>query len=72
MQGRLEDAHQDCLAALETGRATVEECLAHYSDLAADLESLARMGRRLQIVFRVGPSPRYPAGHHLTVSTPRE
>ena len=59
MKRRLEDALQDCLAALETDRATVEECLARYPDLAADLKPLLLMGRRLQEVFDVDPSPLY-------------
>ena len=59
MKKRFEDALQDCLEALATGRATVEECLARYRDLAADLEPLLRMGQRLQEVYDVEPSPLY-------------
>ncbi len=59
MKRRLEDALQDCLAALATGRATIKECLARYPDLAPDLEPLLRMGGRVQEVYDVEPSPLY-------------
>jgi hypothetical protein len=59
MKRRLEDALQDCLEGLAKGRATVEDCLARYSDLAADLEPLLRMGQRVREVYSVEPSVLY-------------
>ena len=56
---RLADALQDCLAAAPTGRAKVEESLARYPDLAADLEAMLRIGQRIQEVYNVEPSPAY-------------
>jgi uncharacterized membrane protein len=59
MKTRLADALQDCLAAAPTGRAKVEESLARYPDLAADLEAMLRIGQRLQEAYNVEPSPSY-------------
>ncbi len=56
---RLADALQDCLEAVATGRAKVEECPSRYPDLAADLEPLLRVCQRLQEAFGVEPPPRY-------------
>jgi hypothetical protein len=56
---RLADALQDCLDAVATGRARVDECPSRYPDLAADLEPLLRVCQRLQEAFDVEPSPRY-------------
>ena len=56
---RLADALQDCLDAVATGRAKVEECPSRYPDLAADLGPLLRVCQRLQEAFSVEPSPRY-------------
>lgn len=64
MKRGLEDALQNCLEALAIGRATVEECLARYPDLAASLEPLLRMGQRLQEVYDVEPSPLYAQAAH--------
>jgi hypothetical protein len=59
MKTKLADALQDCLAAVPTGRAKVEESLTRYPDLAADLEALLRIGQRLQEAYNVEPSPAY-------------
>ena len=56
---RLADALQDCLDAVATGRARVDECPSRYPDLAADLEPLLQVCQRLQVAFSVEPSPRY-------------
>jgi hypothetical protein len=56
---RLADALQDCLDAVSTGRARVDECPSRYPELAADLEPLLRVCQRLQEAFSVEPSPRY-------------
>jgi len=56
---RLADALQDCLEAVTTGRAKVDECPSRYPDLAADLETLLRVCQRLHEAFSVEPSPRY-------------
>jgi len=56
---RLADALQDCLEAVATGRAGVDECPSRYPDLAADLEPLLRVCQRLHEAFSVEPSPRY-------------
>ena len=56
---RLADALQDCLEAVATGRAKVEECPSRHPDLAADLEPLLRVCQRLQQAFSVEPSPCY-------------
>ena len=59
MTTRLADALQDCLVAVATGQAKVEECPARYPDLAAELESLLRVCQRLQEAFGIEPSPSY-------------
>jgi len=59
MKRRLAEALQDCLTALPTGQAGVEESLARYPDLTADLEVLLRIGRQLQEAYDVEPSPAY-------------
>ena len=56
---RLADALQDCLEAVATGRAGVDECPSRYPDLAADLEPLLQVCQRLHEAFSVEPSPRY-------------
>ena len=56
---RLADALQDCLEAVATGRARVDECPSRYPDLAADLEPLLRVCQWLLETFDVQPSPRY-------------
>jgi hypothetical protein len=56
---RLADALQDCLEAVATRRAKVEECPSRYPDLAADLGPLLRVCQRLQEAFYVEPSPLY-------------
>ena len=56
---RLADALQDCLDAVATGRARVDECPSRYPELAADLEPLLRVCQRLQEALNVEPSPRY-------------
>jgi hypothetical protein len=61
---RLADALQDCLEAVATGRAKVDECPSRYPDLATDLEPLLRVCQRLQEAFNVEPSPRYAQAAH--------
>jgi hypothetical protein len=61
---RLADALQDCLDAVATGRARVDECPSRYPELAADLEPLLRVCQRLQEAFNVEPSPRYAQAAH--------
>ena len=56
---RLADALQDCLEAVATGRAKVDECPSRHPDLAADLGPLLRVSQRLQEAFDILPSPRY-------------
>jgi len=56
---RLADALQDCLDAVATGRANVEECPARYPDLAAELAPLLLVCQRLQEAFNVEPTPLY-------------
>ena len=59
MTKRLADALQDCLVAVATGRAKVEECPVRYPDLAAELEPLLRMCQRLHKAFDIEASPLY-------------
>jgi hypothetical protein len=56
---RREEALEECLAALARGQSTVEECLAHYPELAAELKPLLHTARRLQDGYAVDPSPLY-------------
>jgi hypothetical protein len=56
---RLEETLEECLAALAGGQSTVEECLALYPELAAELEPLLHTARRLQDGYAVDPSPLY-------------
>ena len=56
---RLADALQDCLEAVATGRAKVEECPSRYPELAAELEPLLQVCQQLQEAFNVEPSPLY-------------
>lgn len=59
MKRRLEETLEECLAALAGGQSTVEECLALYPELAAELEPLLHTARRLQNVYAADPSPLY-------------
>jgi hypothetical protein len=59
MKRRFEEALEECLAALARGQSTVEECLALYPELAAELEPLLHTARRLQDGYAVDPSPLY-------------
>jgi len=59
MKRRLEETLEECLAALAGGQSTVEECLALYPELAAELEPLLRTACSLQNVYAVDPSPLY-------------
>jgi len=61
---RLADALQDCLDAIATGRAKVDECPSRHPDLAADLGPLLRVCQRLQEALDVEPSPRYAQAAH--------
>jgi hypothetical protein len=56
---KLEEALEECLAALAGGQSTVEECLARYPELAVELEPLLHTARRLQDGYDVEPSPLY-------------
>jgi hypothetical protein len=59
MKRRLEEPLEECLAALAGGQSTLEECLALYPELAAELEPLLHTARRLQDGYAVDPSPLY-------------
>jgi hypothetical protein len=59
MKRRLEEALEECLAALARGQGTLEECLALYPDLAAELEPLLHAACRLKDGYAVDPSPLY-------------
>ena len=59
MKRRLEETLEECLAALAGGQSTVEECLALYPELAAELEPLLHTACSLQNVYAVDPSPLY-------------
>lgn len=59
MTTRLADALQDCLVALATGQAELDEVPAPYLDLAADLGPLLQTSQRLQRAYNVEPSPVY-------------
>ena len=59
MKRKLEEALEGCLAALAGGQSTVEECLALYPELAAELEPLLHTACELQNVYAVDPSPLY-------------
>ena len=59
MKRRLEETLEECLAALAGGQSTVEECLALYPELAAELEPLLHTACGLQNVYAVDPSPLY-------------
>jgi len=59
MKRRLEETLEECLAALAGGQSTVEECLALYPELAAELEPLLHTACRLQDGYAVDPSPLY-------------
>ena len=59
MKRRLEETLEECLAALARGQSMVEECLALYPELAAELEPLLHTARRLQHGYAVDPSPLY-------------
>jgi hypothetical protein len=59
MKRRLEEPLEECLATLAGGQSTLEECLALYPELAAELEPLLRTARRLQDGYAVDPSPLY-------------
>jgi hypothetical protein len=59
MKRRLEETLEECLAALAGGQSTVEECLALYPELAAELEPLLHTAGRLQDGYAVDPSPVY-------------
>ena len=59
MKRKLEETLEECLAALAGGQSTVEECLALYPELAAELEPLLRTACSLQNVYAVDPSPLY-------------
>lgn len=61
---KLEEALEECLAALAGGQSTVEECLAHYPELAIELEPLLHTARRLQDGYDVNPSPLYAQAAH--------
>jgi len=59
MKRKLEETLEECLAALAGGQSTVEECLALYPELAAELEPLLHTACGLQNVYAVDPSPLY-------------
>ena len=59
MKRKLEETLEECLAALAGGQSTVEECLALYPELAAELEPLLHTACELQNVYAVDPSPLY-------------
>jgi hypothetical protein len=59
MKRRFEEALEECLAALARGQSTVEECLALYPELAAELEPLLHTAYRLKDGCAVDPSPLY-------------
>jgi hypothetical protein len=56
---RVEETLEVCLAALERGQSTVEECLSLYPELAPELEPLLHTARRLEKAYAAGPSPLY-------------
>lgn len=56
---RVEETLEVCLAALERGQSTVEECLSLYPELAPELEPLLHTARRLEKAYAAGLSPLY-------------
>jgi DNA polymerase III gamma/tau subunit len=56
---RLEETLEECLAALARGQSTVQECLALYPELAAELEPLLHTAGRVQKAYAADPSPLY-------------
>ena len=56
---RFEETLEVCLGALARGQSTVEECLALYPELAAELEPLLHTACRLQKAYAAGLSPLY-------------
>ena len=56
---KLADALQDCLAAVATGQARLEDCPARHPELAGELEPLLQVCQRLQRALLVEPCPLY-------------
>lgn len=56
---KLEQVLDECLAQVESGEATPEECLARYPEYAADLRPLLNLTSRLEQGRLVQPSPAF-------------
>jgi hypothetical protein len=57
MKRDLTHALDECLALLGEGRATLEECLAHYPECASDLRPLLELALELQGLSQPNSSP---------------
>lgn len=57
----IEQILEDCLNAIESGAATMEECLARYPKYAAQLRPLLRAASRFDHGREVKPSPMFKA-----------
>nr|HID14241.1 hypothetical protein [Anaerolineae bacterium] len=57
MKRNLDDILDECLTLLQSGQATLDECLARYPDQAADLRPLLEMAIQVRHVPPLAPSP---------------
>ena len=70
MKHDVDSALDDCLALLQSGQATLDECLARYPDLAADLRPLLEMATEVSHVPLPASSPAaFAAGKRRMLQT---
>lgn len=55
----LDSVLDTCLQDIQTGKATVDECLSRYPDMASELEPLLRLAERLTAVPALQPSSHF-------------